>query len=149
MAPRGTFRHHPLIRAPQEETGIAAMDEMEVPAERSALDDFMEQWEETLAQKDAEEQVAREDTLSQAKKELAEHMAQQEVQRQARYESNRSNEQVKLEQLEGGPEGSPWERVVGLIDTQVSEATAHVARMKSILIKVKNEPLETTRAATA
>ena len=125
------------------------MEGMEVPEERTALDDFMEGWEETLAQKDAEEEVAREDARSQAKKELAEHMAQQEVQRQARYESNRSNEQVKLEQLEGGSEGSPWERVVGLIDTQESEATAHVARMKSLLIKVKNEPLDTTRAVAA
>ncbi|CAN0076792.1 unnamed protein product, partial [Sphacelaria rigidula] len=53
--------------------------------------------------------------------------------------------QVFLEQLEGELESeNPWERVVSLVDTQaeVTEDFHDKGRMTSILIQLKNDPLD-------
>lgn len=50
-----------------------------------------------------------------------------------------------LEQLEGELESeNPWERVVSLVDTQaeIVEDFQDTSRMTSILIQLKNEPLD-------
>lgn len=50
-----------------------------------------------------------------------------------------------LEQLEGELESeNPWERVVSLVDTQaeIVEDFKDTSRMTSILIQLKNEPLD-------
>lgn len=60
--------------------------------------------------------------------------------------------QVFLEQLEGELESeNPWERVVSLVDTQteVVEDFKDTSRMTSILIQLKNEPLDTASTAEA
>lgn len=53
--------------------------------------------------------------------------------------------QVFLEQLEGELESeNPWERVVSLVDTQAEmvEDFKDKSRMTSILIQLKNDPLD-------
>lgn len=58
---------------------------------------------------------------------------------------NARNMQVFLEQLEGELESeNPWERVVSLVDTQteIVEDFKDTSRMTSILIQLKNEPLD-------
>jgi len=60
--------------------------------------------------------------------------------------------QVFLEQLEGELESeNPWERVVSLVDTQteVQEDFKDTSRMTSILIQLKNEPLDSASTAEA
>lgn len=58
------------------------------------------------------------------------------------------HKQVFLEQLEGELESeNPWERVVSLVDTQaeVLEDFKDKSRMTSILIQLKNDPLDVSR----
>lgn len=53
--------------------------------------------------------------------------------------------QVFLEQLEGELESeNPWERVVSLVDTQteIVEDFKDTSRMTSMLIQLKNDPLD-------
>lgn len=53
--------------------------------------------------------------------------------------------QIFLEQLEGELESeNPWERVVSLVDTQteIVEDYKDTTRMTSILIQLKNDPLD-------
>lgn len=61
-------------------------------------------------------------------------------------------QKVFLEQLEGELESeNPWERVVSLVDTQseVVEDFKDTSRMTSILIQLKNEPLDDSASAAA
>lgn len=56
--------------------------------------------------------------------------------------------QVFLEQLEGELESdNPWERVVSLVDTQseIVEPFHDKKRMTSILIQLKNDPIDVRR----
>lgn len=58
---------------------------------------------------------------------------------------------VFLEQLEGELESeNPWERVVSLVDTQteIVEDYKDTGRMTSILIQLKNDPLDVSVCAT-
>lgn len=58
---------------------------------------------------------------------------------------------VFLEQLEGELESeNPWERVVSLVDTQteIVEDYKDTGRMTSILIQLKNDPLDVSVSAT-
>lgn len=60
--------------------------------------------------------------------------------------------QIFLEQLEGELESeNPWERVVSLVDTQseVVEDFKDTSRMTSILIQLKNDPIDTSSTAAA
>lgn len=66
--------------------------------------------------------------------------------------SRQRQPQVFLEQLEGELESeNPWERVVSLVDTQteVVEDFQDTGRMTSILIQLKNEPLDTASTEAA
>ena len=58
---------------------------------------------------------------------------------------------VFLEQLEGELESeNPWERVVSLVDTQseIVEDFKDTGRMTSILIQLKNDPLDVSETDT-
>eukprot|EP00968_Pinguiococcus_pyrenoidosus_P011620 scaffold952_cov249-Pinguiococcus_pyrenoidosus.AAC.10 len=130
--------------------GFPSFRSMEIPEERTALDDFMEKWEQELAEKRAVEESKRQEAVAAAAKALDEHKKQADIARQKRYETNRNSEQVKLEQLESEGTGNPWDRVVGLIDvTSQDSSVANTSRMKSVIIQVKNKPLEGTRALEA
>jgi hypothetical protein len=77
--------------------------------------------------------------------------AQREVKLKAKKDSNRSEEAVLKEQLESEADNlKTWERVSKLIDAgeTADSKGSDTARMHKLFIQLKNEPLETTRAAT-
>lgn len=70
----------------------------------------------------------------------------------AKKETNRTEEQVLLEQQESDLDaGNVWDRVTKLIETSVDQPDdpnkADVSRMRKLFIQLKNEPLEATRGA--
>jgi hypothetical protein len=101
------------------------------------------------AKRQAELQVERQ-SQSEAAESLANWNAQREIRLAAKKETNRSEEQVLLEQQESELDGSQWDRVTKLIDSHetVPEegGKADVSRMRKLFIQLKNEPLEQTRA---
>eukprot|EP00903_Cladosiphon_okamuranus_P015317 g14150.t1 len=150
----------------QENMGYATLDEPsggsggngmgEMPApedvEPSALDEFMERWQASLNEKAAIEAEAKAAALEAAKADLESHVVERAANKEAKMGRNREQEQVFLEQLEGELESeNPWERVVSLVDTQteVVEDFKDTSRMTSILIQLKNEPLDTASTAAA
>lgn len=136
--------------------GMGNLPDMGMPApedvEPSALDDFMERWQATLAEKASIEAEAKSAALDAAKADLETHGLERAAKKEAKMGRNREEEQVFLEQLEGELESeNPWERVVSLVDTQaeIVEDFKDKSRMTSILIQLKNDPLDTSSTAAA
>lgn len=134
--------------------GGGGMGEMPAPEdiEPSALDDFMEGWQAGLVEKGAIEEEAKVAAHEAAKADLETHALERASRKEAKMSRNREQEQVFLEQLEGELESeNPWERVVSLVDTQaeIVEDFHDTSRMTSILIQLKNEPLDTSSTAAA
>lgn len=105
------------------------------------LEEFNLQWQAELAQKEQEEEAVRSQMLEEAQKAFADWNQQREVQRESKSAQNRQEEQVLCEQIEGEIENdNPWERVVSLIDLQTdhSDESLDVSRMRAIFIKMKN-----------
>lgn len=137
-------------------TGMGDMPDMGMPApedvEPSALDDFMERWRASLVEKAALEADVKAAALDAAKADLETHSVERAANKEAKMARNREQEQVFLEQLEGELESeNPWERVVSLVDTQteIVEDYKDTGRMTSILIQLKNDPLDMSSTAAA
>ncbi|CAB1105482.1 unnamed protein product [Ectocarpus sp. CCAP 1310/34] len=136
--------------------GMGEMPDMGMPApedvEPSALDEFMERWQAGLVEKARIEAEAKAAALEAAKADLETHSVERAANKEAKMGRNREQEQIFLEQLEGELESeNPWERVVSLVDTQseVVEDFKDTSRMTSILIQLKNDPIDTSSTAVA
>ncbi|CBJ28313.1 Clathrin light chain [Ectocarpus siliculosus] len=136
--------------------GMGEMPDMGMPApedvEPSALDEFMERWQAGLVEKARIEAEAKAAALEAAKADLETHSVERAANKEAKMGQNREQEQIFLEQLEGELESeNPWERVVSLVDTQseVVEDFKDTSRMTSILIQLKNDPIDTSSTAAA
>ncbi|CAM9094747.1 unnamed protein product, partial [Heterosigma akashiwo] len=136
------------LDATQDMMGGAQMMMGEPHMMRTALDDFMDKWEQELREKRAVEEQAAEEAKQKAKAELDHFYAQKEKTFEAKMSKNRSEEQVLLEQLEADLESdNPWERITNLVDLQAEGDDVDKSRMRSILIQLKNEPLEVKAGA--
>lgn len=104
-----------------------------------------------LEAKKAAEQVAEKKSAAEASEEMSNWLAQRDIRLSAKKETNRSEEQVYLEQQESDLDGNTWDRVTKLIDVVESSADENgksdVSRMRKLFIQLKNEPLEQTRSA--
>jgi hypothetical protein len=106
--------------------------------------EFNRTWEESLAQKQAEEEAHKAEMKEQAEKDLEAIKAERELLRDRNSTRNREHEQTLCEAIDADIEGSgnSWERVVKLVDmgAEVPESEVDLARMRGIFIKKKNEP---------
>ncbi|CAM9577568.1 unnamed protein product [Hapterophycus canaliculatus] len=112
----------------------------------------MERWQAGLNEKARIEAEAKQAALEAAKADLESHVVERAANKEAKMGRNREQEQVFLEQLEGELESeNPWERVVSLVDTQteIVDDFKDTSRMTSILIQLKNEPLDDSASAAA
>lgn len=120
------------------------------PVEEDALMIFNKEWNATLEEKRAAEFEAEKEARATAEKELAEWNTQREIRLQAKKDSNRSEEQVTVEAVTSEVDAiKTWDRVAKLIDAgETTDAKgSDTSRMRKLFIQLKNEPLETTRAA--
>mmetsp|Transcript_10200 Transcript_10200/g.13380 ORF Transcript_10200/g.13380 Transcript_10200/m.13380 type:complete len:205 (+) Transcript_10200:44-658(+) len=138
-----------------EQVDYANLDstqEIPEPEMRNALDDFNDQWEQELEQKKIEEDQKKMEMMEKAKQDLETFYQEKEKQTEARMSKNRNEEQVLLEQLEADLESdNSWERITKLVELQAEggEGSVDVSRMRSLLIQLKNEPLEIHHAIEA
>jgi hypothetical protein len=113
---------------------------------------FNRTWAIALEAKRAEEQAQDAAAKEHAAKEIADWHAQRQAKLNSNKEKNRSEEQVMLEKVEYELEsGNSWERVTKLIDNDAEAESdkSDTLRMRKLFIQLKNEPLETSRGATA
>lgn len=113
---------------------------------------FLKEWGKKLDAKRESEFQHEKSTRQKAADDLANWKQQREIRLTAKKDSNRSEEQVLLEQLESEAEVlKVWERVTKLIDNNEvvpSELKgSDTTRMRKLFIQLKNEPLEVTRGS--
>lgn len=86
-----------------------------------------------------------------AREDLANWTQQREIRLAAKKDSNRTEEHATIEALNSETEVlKNWDRVSKLIDageTTDSSKGSDTSRMRKLFIQLKNEPLESTRAA--
>lgn len=129
--------------------GISLFLQLTPPRPSCVLSLFNKEWNLKLEQKRAEEYDAEKAVLAKAGEAKKDWEQQRDIRLKAKKESNRSEEQVLQEQLESDVETQPWERVTKLIDAGEGDTKgSDVSRMRKLFIQLKNEPLETTRAAS-
>jgi hypothetical protein len=120
------------------------------PEENDALTKFHTEWNASLEAKKEAERAADAKSEEEANTDIENFNAQREIRLNAKKEVNRSEEQVFLEQQESELEGNTWDRVTKLIETSADDNEmdkSDVSRMRKLFIQLKNEPLESTRAA--
>eukprot|EP01041_Mallomonas_annulata_P007958 gene7958-16291_t len=135
----------PIIMEPEEPL-------MPDPEPEDALSAFNRAWNEKLAKKKEAEIEAEQVVKSQASEDMSNWTTQRSIRMHAKKDSNRSEEQVLLEQLESEIDiGNVWDRVTKLIDSgaeySADSDNADVTRMRKLFIQLKNEPLEASRGA--
>mmetsp|Transcript_23994 Transcript_23994/g.66720 ORF Transcript_23994/g.66720 Transcript_23994/m.66720 type:complete len:193 (-) Transcript_23994:93-671(-) len=139
-----------LPAVPAEDTASFLPDPE--PEVEDALMIFNREWNKKLEEKRATEFETNKQVRTTAEEELSSWNQQRGIRMQAKAESNRTEEQVKVEQLNSEADAlKTWERVSTLID--VGEGSdnkgSDTSRMRKLFIHLKNEPLEVTRAASA
>ncbi|KAG5176117.1 clathrin light chain-domain-containing protein [Tribonema minus] len=126
--------------------GHMAFQGMPAPEEvaDNALTRFMGEWEAKLKEKAQAEEAAKQQALQAARGDHDKFFAERELKKETRMNSNRTQEQVFLEQLESDLESeNPWERIVSLVDTQAepSGPFKDTSRIKTMIIQLKNDPI--------
>merc|ERR1711871_1379176 len=133
----------------------AAMDQMPEPAATQDIPDVPEvnklteweaAWNVELEQKNAEAEALVATNRSRAKEELEQFNVEREKSKEAKQEKNRALEATMQEQMDADLDSANgWERVVKLIDCDnksEKDGRSDLSRMRSILVQLKNEPLE-------
>ena len=120
----------------------------EVP-ESNKLTEWEAQWAIELAAKDAEAQGVTAAAIEKANVDLEQFNLEREKTKEAKQESNRTREAAMQEQMEADLESAnPFERVVKLVEIDAKQAkdstASDMSRMRSLLVKLKNEPLATS-----
>ena len=152
------FLDMPEAEEEQEEQQQQQQDFVEVVAEENilpepeedALTKFNTEWNAKLQQKMEAERAYDRKCEEEANADIENFNTQREIRLNAKKETNRSEEQVFLEQQESELEGNTWDRVTKLIEGTADDNESDksdVSRMRKLFIQLKNEPLESTRAA--
>jgi hypothetical protein len=126
------------------------MFSMPAPEEEDALTIFNKQWMASLEEKRAAEYENEKAARAQAAQDHSTWSEQRDFRLNTKKETNRSEEQEKLESVESESENlQTWDRVAKLIDSGVEASelatTSDTSRMHKLFIHLKNEPLEKTR----
>ena len=120
------------------------------PAKESAQLVFNRKFRAIVEERDAAEQAKKQERLDRAEGELAQWRSMRDERREKVFESNRSAEKELFEEQKTEKESSsPWAQVVKSIDTQATsvEDRTDAARMRSVLIQLKNHPLKPPQSA--
>lgn len=113
---------------------------------------FTREWTKKLEEKRASEFEYEKSVREKAADELASWKSQREIRLAAKKDSNRADEQSLVETLSSESQNlKPWDRITKLIDAgeTVEGKGSDTGRMRKLFIHLKNEPLESTRAASA
>lgn len=134
-----------LFNAPAEEnTSAAAAEPADEPQESAQLV-FNRQFRAIVQERDAEESAKRQERVEAAESEMDQWRATRAERREKTVTSNREAEQELVESQKQEKESlSSWAQVVKIIDTQANseEGKTDAARMRSVLIQLKNTPLK-------
>ena len=122
---------------------IESSEPME-PAKPSAMSKFNTEFQETLKQRQEEEETAQVEMEAAAKDYLDQFKANREAKRDAKMALNREDEQAKLECIEADLENdNSWQRVSKMVeltqDSHVDDTSEDTKQMRDIFIKLKNE----------
>jgi len=114
------------------------------PAKPSAMSKFNTEFQETLKQRQEEEETAQVEMEAAAKDYLDQFKANREAKRDAKMALNREDEQAKLECIEADLENdNSWQRVSKMVeltqDSHVDDTSEDTKQMRDIFIKLKNE----------
>ncbi|XP_065174881.1 clathrin light chain A-like [Sycon ciliatum] len=129
---------------PQSNDLYSAIQSADVFAtEPEAVRKWRADQEQLLAEKDRQAEEERQSLLDQAKQDLADWEARQDEQLDKTKSDNRSAEEAFIRERDEDTPGSEWERVARFVDfnPKNSKNTKDVARMRSILLHLKQTPL--------
>ena len=131
-----------VLGAPPVVEDVLEPEEPATPEEPSAMKKFNEEWQETLANRKAEEDAAKAAMVEAARVGMEEFQTKAQMKRDAKMAKNREDEQAKLEAIEADLENdNSWQRVSKMVDlTQDgAEDAESTKRMRDIFIQLKNE----------
>lgn len=111
--------------------------------------EWTKQWREKNEEKDREANEKRKEIQEQARQDLANFFDQRQKTKEVKMETNRTEEQQLLAQMEADKSlDNPWERVCKMCDTasaDVDKTHKDISRLRAVLIRLKAAPLHTTR----
>lgn len=112
---------------------------------------FNREWQARIEAKRAAEFEFEKEARAKAQEELGSWKQQKEIRLQAKKEKNRNEQAVVVETTNSEALNlKVWDRVGKLVDANETERKgSDTDRMRKLFIQLKNEPLETTRAASA
>ena len=125
-------------------SAAAAAEPADEPQESAQLV-FNRQFRAIVQERDAEESAKRQERVEAAESEMDQWRATRAERREKTVASNRDAEQELVESQKQEKESlSSWAQVVKIIDTQANseEGKTDAARMRSVLIQLKNTPLK-------
>lgn len=134
----------PVIVAPGVEE-VDDEDDYEEPvaaSEPSPMTVWNDSWQVTLKERKDEENAQKGSSVEAAEAELSKFAAQRDAKREARMQTNRADEQDKLEAIEADLENdNSWQRVVKMVELNqdAAEGSLDCTRMKDVLILLKND----------
>lgn len=125
----------------QAYAAIAAADAriQQLKAEPPKIAQWREEHNKMLQEKDAEEEIKKQEWLEQARKELQDWERNRLEQLEKTKENNRTAEKEFIAERDENRPGSEWERVSKLCDfnPKSSKGTKDVSRMRSTLLQLK------------
>uniref|UniRef100_A0A7S4HN92 Clathrin light chain n=1 Tax=Odontella aurita TaxID=265563 RepID=A0A7S4HN92_9STRA len=132
---------------PVEGAGELLPKPIEETKEPSPMQKWNDEWQVTLKERKDNENAEKAEVVEQARADLENFQTERDTRREQRMSKNRTDEQEKLEAIEADLENdNSWQRVVKLVELthdNVDDA-ADVARMRDVLIQLKNEPARAT-----
>lgn len=120
---------------------------VEEPKEPSPMQKWNEEWQVTLKERKDAENAKKAEVVEQARADLEKFQTERDTRREQRMSKNRTDEQEKLEAIEADLENdNSWQRAVKLVELthDTVEGAADVARMRDVMIQLKNEPARAT-----
>lgn len=114
------------------------------PSKPSAMSKFNAEFQDTLKQRQEDEDTAKADMVAAAKDFVDNFKAKREAKRDAKMAKNREDEQAKLECIEADlEEDNSWQRVSKMVeltqDSSLDDTTEDTKQMRDLFIKLKNE----------
>lgn len=131
LGPTGSEEEIAIAPAVVEDTGPSPMQQ------------WNEEWQETLKTRKDAENARKAELLEEARVGLEAFQAEREQKREAKMVKNREDEQEKLEAIEADLENdNSWQRVCKMVELShdSTKQAQDVKRMRDVLIYLKNEP---------
>jgi Clathrin light chain len=114
-----------------------------VPAGPSPMQQWNDEWQETLLVRKEEDNAKKAEYLEAARVALENFQKEREIKREAKMSKNREDEQAKLEAIEADLENdNSWQKVCKLVELshESTDKAEDVKRMRDALIYLKNDP---------